>query len=808
MSVDELSDTDSDPSSEESDPESLSPSPSPRNNNNNGHRERSDIYDSEDDESDDSSTDGGGEEVFRNPRYQNTHAQSDKDDDDDEDDDNDFQHLHNNNNNNPPPELIRETTEVIGGGNGTPPMITEDHQQPTHLPPIAMAPPRWESYGKDKRSADSANRSDQEILRRSRMTRDHLLAHRNYQPPAELIKQKTTLTIFVYRNGDAHFPARRIVFDTNKTRSLSILMEMITNQIRPPFGAVRRMFDTQGVEIKRLDRLEDGKRYVAGPSGKKFDKVAYEDIVNYATKERSYVTPKFTPTLAKRSRVKNRAPGRAIADSSIKPITLLCLENRNKDGNPKKVVLNKRDMVSFSHVLDLVTKKLGITRLTGPCKRLINMRTGKPAHRLEELQDQNYYCAVDRLDAIQLPPFTVDETSNKLVPANSEKKSRVKNKPIMFDRPIESKLDVGERMLDKLKERGFTSDVGKVSLKPREGPKFTPGKYMHSGLRKTPVMSPEDARKRKSIYYPTGITITHRAYWEFLHYDIIDALTAEIVEQALKEHHEQTFKLLNDYVVSRVSSNNAKVVEKLPLPDGDVLLGTVFPGEQGDGTTTSPLGSPIPVQQDDEDIIEAAGSPQQEGEDDHYLVFIEPVLDYMMSQNSEDVFHDPQSQEAELLGQQFLTLSEIAIKGGLAEWEKSARGLVALVITLDQFPRSVYRGTADMYKGDLEAKAVLYRAVEETGIIRDVAPMHILFCCLALSHQEDIKSQKLAVKLWSNVASTFARTDPIQKFGKTFAANQKIISRFGRFPQRNQVLGRANTQEEVHFMETAEEQII
>ena len=78
---------------------------------------------------------------------------------------------------------------------------------------------------------------------------------------------------------------------------------------------------------------------------------------------------------------------------------------------------------------------------------------------------------------------------------------------------------------------------------------------------------------------------------------------------------------------------------------------------------------------------------------------------------------------------------QAAISGRLAHWESTPSSLVALVILLDQFPRSIHAGRRSMYSGDAMARAVVLRAIFLTSIMDDIHPVYRLFPCLALSHQ-------------------------------------------------------------------------
>ena len=72
------------------------------------------------------------------------------------------------------------------------------------------------------------------------------------------------------------------------------------------------------------------------------------------------------------------------------PLQIFVLANRDKDGVPTKVILKKRDRVSYQHVLTIVTKRLGFERLPANCKKLVNMKTRKHITKLSQLEDQAY----------------------------------------------------------------------------------------------------------------------------------------------------------------------------------------------------------------------------------------------------------------------------------------------------------------------------------------------------------------------------------------------------------------------------------
>jgi len=142
------------------------------------------------------------------------------------------------------------------------------------------------------------------------------------------------------------------------------------------------------------------------------------------------------------------------------------------------------------------------------------------------------------------------------------------------------------------------------------------------------------------------------------------------------------------------------------------------------------------------------------------------------------------------------------VRGGLREaWLDDPRGRVAYVIVLDQFARNMFRGTARMFEGDRQALAA---AVE--GVARhDDAALTVnerSFLYMPYMHSEEIGMQEVSVALFKELAASA----PSELRGSLQAAVQyaekhrEIIARFGRFPHRNTLLGRASTPAELAFV--------
>jgi len=140
----------------------------------------------------------------------------------------------------------------------------------------------------------------------------------------------------------------------------------------------------------------------------------------------------------------------------------------------------------------------------------------------------------------------------------------------------------------------------------------------------------------------------------------------------------------------------------------------------------------------------------------------------------------------------FSGLWRTAAEGALAPWEESPEGALALVIVLDQFPRNMFRGEARTYATDAAARGVADRALARS-FDQQVAQPERQFFYLPFEHSETLAEQERGVAL--NRASGDA--DAL----KWAELHADIIRRFGRFPHRNVVLGRATTPEEQEFLD-------
>lgn len=140
--------------------------------------------------------------------------------------------------------------------------------------------------------------------------------------------------------------------------------------------------------------------------------------------------------------------------------------------------------------------------------------------------------------------------------------------------------------------------------------------------------------------------------------------------------------------------------------------------------------------------------------------------------------------------EQYLDLHFAAARRELDHWMQDAQSGLALILLLDQFPRNAFRGTPHMFATDGLARLYTRQAID-AGFATQVDELLALFMCVPFTHSEDLADQRYGVELYrryspANVGHAIEHCD--------------IIQRFGRFPHRNDLLGRESTAPELQFL--------
>jgi uncharacterized protein (DUF924 family) len=170
-----------------------------------------------------------------------------------------------------------------------------------------------------------------------------------------------------------------------------------------------------------------------------------------------------------------------------------------------------------------------------------------------------------------------------------------------------------------------------------------------------------------------------------------------------------------------------------------------------------------------------------------------PVLDFWFHELSPRQWFGGGPELDAMIRTRFEALVEKAKQGTLDGWASSPRGLLALIVLLDQFTRNIFRGGPQAFAGDGKAELLSQRAIAE-GMDKELTLAERQFLYMPLMHAENRTLQNLSLEKFAELKKEAA---DILGFAQEHA---DIVDRFGRFPGRNKALGRASTPEEDAFL--------
>lgn len=172
--------------------------------------------------------------------------------------------------------------------------------------------------------------------------------------------------------------------------------------------------------------------------------------------------------------------------------------------------------------------------------------------------------------------------------------------------------------------------------------------------------------------------------------------------------------------------------------------------------------------------------------------WVDDVLSFWFTELAPEAWFKRSDTVDKQISERFLGAYERLVGGSGGLTPRDAQEALAAVIVLDQFPRNMFRGTAQAFATDAAARAICKAAIA-AGFDQQLATDGRLFLYLPLEHSEDPGDQQRSVALIG------ALGDP--RLTEFAVAHQRIIERFGRFPHRNAALGRASTADELAFLQ-------
>jgi uncharacterized protein (DUF924 family) len=177
------------------------------------------------------------------------------------------------------------------------------------------------------------------------------------------------------------------------------------------------------------------------------------------------------------------------------------------------------------------------------------------------------------------------------------------------------------------------------------------------------------------------------------------------------------------------------------------------------------------------------------------------VLEFWFAPQARPLWFEKDKAFDEQIRSRFGAVVHAAQLGELDGWQESPEGTLALLLLLDQFSRNIYRGLAKAHLGDERARQIADRAIAK-GFDQIFSYQQQRFFYLPFEHGESLADQQRAIALFTMALERAAPADRDDAVDQLDYAHRHhiIIERFGRFPHRNDALGRPSTEAEVDFL--------
>ena len=170
----------------------------------------------------------------------------------------------------------------------------------------------------------------------------------------------------------------------------------------------------------------------------------------------------------------------------------------------------------------------------------------------------------------------------------------------------------------------------------------------------------------------------------------------------------------------------------------------------------------------------------------------EDVISFWFEEAGPDKWWAKDSEFDQLIGRRFGSVHQRAIACELFGWRDNLLGRLAEIIVIDQFSRNIFRDRPESFASDPLALALAQEAVSR-GVHLELAGPRRAFLYMPYMHSESREIHEIAAELFS---------DPEVEGNRDFELRHKaIIDRFGRYPHRNEILGRMSTAEELAFLQ-------
>jgi uncharacterized protein (DUF924 family) len=168
------------------------------------------------------------------------------------------------------------------------------------------------------------------------------------------------------------------------------------------------------------------------------------------------------------------------------------------------------------------------------------------------------------------------------------------------------------------------------------------------------------------------------------------------------------------------------------------------------------------------------------------------IIEFWLEEIGPQRWYDDSQELDNTIRERFMETWEEALGGKLESWECSREGALALLIVLDQFPRNMFRGEGRSFASDQKALAVAKKAISK-GFDKQTPLPERIFFYMPMMHSENSVDQEHSVRLIKmNIGET--------AYLKHARVHREVIRKFGRFPYRNEALGRHSSEDEASYL--------
>lgn len=168
------------------------------------------------------------------------------------------------------------------------------------------------------------------------------------------------------------------------------------------------------------------------------------------------------------------------------------------------------------------------------------------------------------------------------------------------------------------------------------------------------------------------------------------------------------------------------------------------------------------------------------------------VIDFWFEETEPRMWFRKDAAFDQTIHDRFGGLYERVCAGEWSEWRQEPLGRLAEVVVLDQFSRNLFRDSALAFARDGQALVLAQEAIA-AGVEGELSQIQRNFLYMPFMHSESALIHERAVPLF--------KANGIESTLEYELKHKAIIDRFGRYPHRNQVLGRLSTTEELAFLQ-------